>query len=183
MRNYCGVISSNALNYQVILEQSFIEFLTGQGASEKTRNNYRSDLRHFVGWTMLTIISTGLPNPTTHLDFVHLISPDLLHNYKLYMVENTIPTATINRRLSTIRMFFRCCLTHGWITHSPAETLINIRDDHKNNAPLSAILTHWKQDLEKEGASKSTIKNYLTDVRKFLEWIPISDAQIGTSGQ
>lgn len=168
MRNNCGIISSNVLDYQAILEHTFIDFLTAGGASEKTRNNYRSDLRHFIGWTMLTIVSRNYPTPQTHVDFVQLISADLLQNYKLYLLENRIPAATINRRLSTIRMFIRAAIEEGWIVQNPALTLSNVAEPKHDT--IRDILTHWQHDLEAEGASKSTIKNYLTDVRKFLEW-------------
>ena len=170
MRNNCGANLSNALDYQAILESSFIEFLTADGASEKTRNNYRSDLRHFIGWTMLTIVSRGYSAPQTHLEFIKLMTPDLLQNYKLYLLENKIPAATINRRLSTLRIFVRMVMERGWMRNNPILTLVNIADKQKSTNDVEEILLHWKHDLEQEGASKSTIKNYLIDVRKFLEW-------------
>ena len=164
-------MSSNALDYQAILEHAFIDFLTADGASEKTRNNYRSDLRHFMGWTIFTIISRGFPTPQTHLDFIKLINADLLMNYKLYLLDNKIPAATINRRLSAIRMFFRCCLSYGWTANNPTITITNVAGvPHPQENKMQQILAHWRKDLEQDGASKSTIKNYLTDVRKFLEW-------------
>ncbi len=170
MRNYCGGNSSNVLDYQAILEHAFIDFLTADGASEKTRNNYRSDLRHFIGWTMLTIVSRGYPTPQTHIDFVQLITADLLANYKLYLLENRIPTATINRRLSTLRIFIRAAMDFGWLNQNPTLTIGNVAGVQKQDDAMGEILAQWKADLEHEGASKSTIKNYLIDVRKFLEW-------------
>ncbi len=170
MRNNCGGNLSNVPDYQAILEHSFIDFLTAGGASEKTRNNYRSDLRHFVGWTMLTIISRGLPNPQTHVDFVNLLTPELLASYKLYLMDNQIPVATINRRLSTIRIFSKAAMHFGWTNQNPTASLTNLVGVQKTFNSFDEIILHWKQDLEQQGASKSTIKNYLTDVRKFLEW-------------
>jgi len=172
MRNNCGIISSNALDYQAFLEKHFVVFLTEQGASEKTRNNYRSDLRHFLAWITLTIASRRLPMPSSHQELLGSISPDLLQNYKFYLVKNNVSAATINRRLSTIRMFFRCCLSYGWTANNPTVTMSNIVNTiHPQNNPMNQILSHWKKDLEQEGASKSTIKNYVIDVRKFLEFV------------
>lgn len=180
MRDNCGIISSNVLDYQVILEQHFITFLTEQGASKKTRNNYRSDLRHFIGWTMLTMASSGAPSPHTHLEFVSNITPDVLTGYKLYLTENKIPASTINRRLSAIRIFCRSCHVYGWINENPAIALANIATKQTDvHNSLEKMLLHWKADLQQEGASKSTIKNYATDVKLFLRWL---EGQEGKEG-
>lgn len=123
---------------------------------------------------MLTLASSGVPSPHTHLEFVGNITADALNNYKLYLTENKIPASTINRRLSAIRMFFHSCHVYGWIDQNPAITLTNVATKQINadpRDPLEKMLLHWKADLQQEGASKSTIKNYATDVRKFLEWM------------
>jgi len=164
-------MSSNALDYQSFLEQHFVAFLTEQGASEKTRNNYRSDLRHFLAWTTLTIASRRFQRPSSHQELLGSISPDLLQNYKFYLIKNNVPTATINRRLSTIRMFFRCCLSYGWTANNPTVTITNIAHAPHPQDQTKQILAQWKKDLDQQGASKSTIKNYVTDVRKFLEFV------------
>ena len=41
---------SNVLNYQALFDQEFSMFLQEQGASVKTKTNYRMDIRHFFAW-------------------------------------------------------------------------------------------------------------------------------------
>lgn len=175
MRNNCGISLSNVLHYQAILEQSFTDFLTAEHTSEKTRNNYCSDLRHFLGWAVGTITSRHTSIPQSHIAFIQLITTDFVNNYKLYLLSQAAPRSTINRRLSTIRIFFRCCTKEGWINKNPANSISNILSSppHRSNDLFETMLLHWKSDLEREGASKSTIKNYTTDVKQFLEWLEI----------
>lgn len=163
---------SNVPYYLDNIEVSFLEYLKDRGASVKTRKNYRSDARHFLGWFILTLQSKSATLPSSLDQFIRLISPKMIDQYKRYLLDNHIPTSTINRRLSTIRSFFHFCQSQGWITTSPAQNLAAI--PLKKSAEMSnsfTLLESFKQALIVEGASRATVKNYGSDIRQFLNWL------------
>lgn len=164
---------SNVAYYQSILESSFLIFLQKQGASKKTLDNYRTDLKHFTLWAIDTILQAHGAIPPTHYAFLGHISADFLERYKAYLTSRETPSSTTNRRLSTIRMFLCCCLAHGWIQTNPSDDVRNIRTTKKPDAQSGSdnLLSLWSADLVRDGASKSTVKNYTNDVKKFLEWL------------
>lgn len=171
-----NITLSNVPYYQAILEETFLSYLAKQGASERTRKNYRCDMLHFIRWTIMTIQNYQLPPPSSHQELLGYITPEFLSDYRQCLRKNGIPTATINRRLSTIRTFFRCCLSHGWIQKNPAESLSNVLLKVEE-ATTDEMLAQFSQDLAREGASKVTIRNYLSDARKFLFWLERQSAR------
>lgn len=165
------IIASNLASYQAIFENALIDFLKQEGTSEKTLKNYRSDLRHFLSWSVLTIQSNTGHLPQSHLEFTTLITPHLLESYKHFLAENKIPIATINRRLSTMRIFCRACIARGWLSYNPATKLQNLTPVKPPKNEIEEVLRIFRNDLERDGASKVTIKNYASDVKQFLLWL------------
>lgn len=162
---------SNLANYQAFLETEFSEFLNQQGAAAKTRKNYRTDLRHFFSWTILTIQSSQNHLVTSPSDFLFLLTPRFLENYRRFLIVNRISRNTINRRLSTIRAFIRCCLQRGWLKDNPTLMLQNLPGVKSPTNPWQEILELFVADLRRSGASKGTIKNYSSDVKRFFTWL------------
>ncbi|MBI3385624.1 site-specific integrase [Candidatus Gottesmanbacteria bacterium] len=171
---------SNISSYLDVLENGFINFLADRGTSEKTRKNYRSDTRHFLGWAQLTIESNFRRFPTTHIEFLTALTPDVVGEYKKYLLQNRIPASTVNRRLSAIRNFFRFCLAQSWIKKNPTENLTGVSSAHRKYA-MEELLSAFGRDLVAEGASKVTVKNYTNDVQQFLDWMKLPDLTVGVS--
>ena len=165
------IIWSNLANYQDILESSFAQFLVSRGSAVKTQKNYCSDIRHFFSWVTLTIQSQNLDIPQSHQQFLQMITPDILGKYRHFLLVNRIPAATINRRLSTVRLFCEFAKQNGWRNDNPAAILTNVPLEAKPKDELRQLLHHFQSDLAREGASKVTIKNYTSDVNQFLHWI------------
>ncbi len=162
----------NVAYYLDNVEISFTDFLEHQGASVKTRKNYKSDARHFLGWFVLALQSKLGSLPRSHSKFIRLITPRMIEEYKRFLLDNTIPVSTINRRLSTIRSFFHFCQLQGWISSNPTNLLANIPLIKKNiRMDPHNLLDAFRRDLAAEGASKATVKNYVSDVRQFLAWL------------
>jgi site-specific recombinase XerD len=164
-------MSSNVLNYQAILEHTFIDFLLKEGASLSTRNNYRTDVRHFLSWVKITIQKINSQVPDQLDPFFRHTTPELLENYKRSLLTNDIPVATINRRLCAIRMFFRCCHQQGFIDRNPAVTLQNVIPQRSIRDVIDDLVASFRADLAAEGASKVTVRNYCSDVRQFITWL------------
>lgn len=130
------------------LEASFKQFLLTVNPSNKSystnlqRNSvryYLSDLRHFIGWAgSIQITEASIPN----------LSGEKLELYKEYLIDSQLPTATINRRLSTIRKFYSFCLSQGWTDHNPTKNLSNLIIDKK---PENAFLSGYEEYLRSKG--------------------------------
>ena len=172
MENNQHIQSSNVSSYLDLLTTSFTDFLRQQGSSEKTRRNYKSDTRHFFSWFTFTLESTSGLTIQSPDQLVNLVTPNTIENYKQYLVANKVPVSTINRRLSTLRSFFACCLYQGWVSTNPTVTLKSIKTAQSNRKlQPEKLLELFKRDLTLEGASKATVKNYVSDVRQFLDWL------------
>lgn len=165
------IISSNVLNYQGILESPFLDFLKKEGASEKTRNNYRTDLRHFIHWVSITIQTTSTTLPQNHIHFIRNLTPEILTHYRQSLLGHGTPSATINRRLSTLRSFFRFCIAHGWLDRNPIETVRNIKKKHRPDGSIDQMLTAFQSQLTKEGLTDRAIEEQLHEVKAFLQWV------------
>src|SRR5258706_9890984 len=105
-----GIILSNLSDYQDFIERTFLGFLLEQGASEITRKNYRTDLKHFFSWILGIFQDEKNANPQKAKELVVFTTPEKLDSYKRSQILAHVPNATINRRLSAIRMFFKCAL-------------------------------------------------------------------------
>ncbi len=142
------------------LPKQFESYLKEESkVSGKTLRNYRSDLGHFLSWS-------------NHAeDIVPHFTGLLVANYKSYHIENKIPEGTTNRRLSTLRNFGKFLVKSGHLAENPAQLLNNLL-----KAPVKkstgSILGEFEVHLKEEGVSKATLKNYLSDVRQFLAWVP-----------
>lgn len=139
------------------------------GVSGKTLRNYRADLSHFFGWVSLHLKTRGvnIENPD---GVVPHLSAQLVAEYKGYHLENQIPEGTINRRLSTLRNFSRFLLLQGMIGEDPTKIVSNIRHEPEGSEKIDLLVNEFKKHLEKDGVSKITLKNYISDIRHFLSW-------------
>lgn len=154
---------SNVPLYLDFLELEFDQFLLRKGISEKTRRNYKSDIRQFLSWSFFTIQSSMRVLPKTHIEFLSFVTDQTLGNYKIYLLTNRIPAATVNRRLSTIRNFFRFSEEKSFIKKNPAVTLTGISSIN--------LIANFEKDLRRDGASEQTIRLYSRDIKEFFEWM------------
>jgi len=145
-------------------EASFKKFLLAENVSPITLKNYLSDLRHFLGWTVLKLKAQDKKNfeNLSPLEFLNQIDESLLEEYKNYLVVNAIPAKTINRRLSTLRKFFSFCISQGWLKENPAKKIQNLK------LKIDSIISSFALSLEKENLDQKTIKSYLEVVQEFL---------------
>ena len=118
---------SNLADYQAFIERTFLGFLQEQGASEITQKNYRTDIKNFFNWIITTAQNDeSVARTTEQKGLLRQITIELLENYKRSQVLAHVPIATINRRLSTLRIFFRCAISHGWVSEDPTKYLTNL---------------------------------------------------------
>lgn len=154
------------------LPKKFELYLTETlSVSEKTLRNYRADLSHFSGWAILHLKSQGARVE----DFDSLVphfSSQLIAGYKGYHLENGIPESTTNRRLSTLRNLARFLALEGLIQDDPTKIVSNLGKKLADEEKITILIENFKKHLDKEGVSKITLKNYISDIRHFLAWSP-----------
>ena len=157
-------------NMPQTLLSSFRLYLKAQGKKENTIRNYLQDIDHFFSWLSSQIKDSSLqallndPNK-----IAQNITVKNLTAYQQFLEKNKIPPTIINRRLSSLRQLTKFFLSQGWLKEDPIKKLANISIE-KETDKTSQILEKFAKALEEEGKSKTTIRNYLSDVKGFLEW-------------
>jgi site-specific recombinase XerD len=149
----------------------FLVHLTSLGLSGKSHKNYKSDLNHFSAWVILKIRAYGsLAESLT--DAVPFLGSNLAGEYKNYLTKNLTPVRTVNRRLSTLRHLSRYLVLSRIIDSDFMDKIANVSDG-KVGKPKThhAVVNEFRTYLEEEKVSPNTLKNYLSDIRQFLEWI------------
>ncbi|OGG13668.1 hypothetical protein A2875_04025 [Candidatus Gottesmanbacteria bacterium RIFCSPHIGHO2_01_FULL_46_14] len=171
MQKLFGVNESNVPIYQDILKPAFFSFLTAQGASRKTQKNYWSDVAAFISW-FIAATSPSINQQNNHPGLLlQALLPNHINDYLQYQLQQKISTATINRRLSSLRIFFNCALEMTWLSYHPMEGIANIKMGHPDGPSTHiALLKQFEEHLKNQQIGKATIKNYLSDVRQFLRW-------------
>jgi site-specific recombinase XerD len=161
---------SNAFINQSKVEQTFISFLKTQNVSEKTQTNYIGDVRHFFDW--LGQIFKSLANDQDLSTVLKNVTGQTIEDYKNNQIKTNSPTATVNRRLSSVRLFFRWANETGLLPTNPTLQTKNIVSV-SNTPEISpeSLIGLFEKSLRDEGAADVTIKNYVTDVSEFISWL------------
>ena len=79
--------------------------------------NYISDLRYFNGWYISTFHS---------YDIITSVTQNTINEYKSYLVHSMLPVKTVNRRLSSIRSFYRFAVDTKIMTSNPTIGVTNL---------------------------------------------------------
>lgn len=154
------------------LEALFKQYLLAGNNKPVSIKNYLSDFRHFVGWLIFKfkVRSSKFEVEEKPFRIVNQITISLIEEYKSYLIENNIPTKTINRRLSTVRKFCSFCVSQGWMKENPARQISNVKKNPSNSdlTSMSQILESFKNDLLKENLNQPTVKSFLNDIEEFF---------------
>ncbi|MBI2590936.1 MAG: site-specific integrase [Candidatus Blackburnbacteria bacterium] len=137
--------------------------LTKKHVSRKTLRNYRCDLAHFANFALIQTSTNNVEELLPHFN------NRLVKKYKAGQTTEGVQTSTINRRLSTLRNFSQFLLGLGLITSNPTTVIKNAQKPIPEDK-LEKMLAEFRRHLEKQGVSKSTLKNYLSDVNQFFEY-------------
>lgn len=158
------------------LPKTFSTYLKLQGVSPVTCRNYLVDINHFLGWLELKIRGLNLPLFEDETKLISLyFTEEFISEYKRFLLSNSLPFSTVNRRLSTLRTFGRFCLSQAWISENPAKRVPNVtlRQTTNNKQQSEEILEEFKRHLEEEKNSTNTIRNYLSDIKEFFTWAEV----------
>lgn len=142
----------------------FQTYLKDKKLSAVSIKNYVSDLRQFLTWSAKNNFN----------DF----KPTVFSTYKSYLTDQKTPSKTINRYLSSLRKFGEFLKAEKMLMINPAEDLENIKATRTGLVQAKRpvlleedILGRFGEMLKEERLSKATIKNYLSDINQFLEFL------------
>jgi len=150
---------------QSLLVRSFSLYLKAKNVSPATLRNYLADARHFLNWLNLPF--------NDPYKIAQSITEETLKKYQQFLQENNIATSTINRRFSTLRQLGRFFISQGWSKKNPVKKVGNITAEKRNDFPQQ-LMEKFAKSLKDEGKSSTTIRNYLSDLRGYLEWNKIN---------
>lgn len=153
----------------------------GKKPSKATLKNYVSDLKHFLGWSILKVKSQKLEVKSQEIEvrnqklkdsqipeLINLFNQSFIEEYKQYLVSNNIPLNTVNRRLSTLRKFFSFCIDQGWIKENPAKKVKNAVSSIKYQVSSRKIDEFKEYLISKKKIPKEQVSKILQDVKEFL---------------
>lgn len=135
----------------------FKDYLSSQikPSSRSTIKNYASDVRLFIKWV----------EKNYSLDFdPKLVNADTIEHFRRSN-EDRVSPSSLNRYISSIRKFFFFLKDQNHIDVFPFE---KSSPEEKDKDPRH--LNKFKNHLYSGGSSGITIKNYLIDIRQFLDW-------------
>jgi len=124
-------------------------------SSKSTVKNYTSDLKFFINWSKKNYFFDFNPK---------LINADIIENFKRSNTDR-VSASSLDRYMSSIRKFFLFLKEQGYIDVSPFE---KFTPEEKDKDPWH--LNKFKNHLYSGGSSSVTMKNYLIDIRQFLDW-------------
>ncbi len=151
--------------------RSFLSDLKLSGLSQNSIRFYKSDISSFTLWLKLKIRKTGIL-ADDFKDLLPFIKSSFGESYKNDLISKSTPDVTINRKLSVLRRFSDFLYSKEFLSFDFAKNLQNISvAAPKKTVNFYAIIEDFKKHLEENKASKNTIKNYLADIRHFLNWI------------
>ena len=149
----------------------FFNYLSKSGVSDRSFKYYRSDISHFSSWMILKIRTWGTFADSL-LEIIPFINSSLVAEYRDFLTKNDISPKTINRRLSSLRHLSHFLILSQISDSDFMEGISNVSlSISKKNFLLHPLLPQFQKELEDQKVSKNTIKNYLSDIRHFLNWI------------
>ncbi len=141
-----------------VLKGSWISKRTDPiGISPSSIKNYVSDINHF-----LNFVAHSIQEPIVQP--IH-ITPTAIKAYSA-AAANQLSPSSLNRHLSSLRYFGKFLVAARLLETDPAQNLTNPAFD----PTLAQIITRYEKFLTTESLSKSTIKNYVSDLKKYLLW-------------
>src|SRR5581483_9486741 len=138
----------------------FRNYLLGksQNSSSSTVKNYVADVNHFQKWYQETYKTSFTPEKITTKD---------VDNFMSFLGDMKYSGATIDRHKSSLRNFFQFLTTQSLIPQNPFTTV------PQSNTVSNDFygLKDFKNFLYSQGRGQNTIKNYVSDLQHFLDWI------------
>jgi site-specific recombinase XerD len=135
-----------------------------------TIKNYLSDLRYFLAWlsSHRAVSSNNLNTNNSNENLLLFCTKNNVIEYRNYLLANNIPRKSINRRLSTLRLFFKICCDENLINLNPIIDIPNVI--YELNKPDYFFLIN--EYISKNVNSESLTDKYVSDdLEEFIHLI------------
>ncbi len=139
------------------LLKNFQFYLKQKNLTDKSIKNYISDIRRFFEWTAKNNLNQ--------------LTQNTFSQYRDWLINQKTNTKSINRYLSSIRMFGLFLQEKQLAPINPTSAIENVKDYDKKLGNIGKILREFQNSLVKEKLSQATIRNYISDVKQFLEYL------------
>jgi len=160
-----SIILSNVFDYQALLDTEFSTYLIKQNASEVTRKNYLMDIRNFFKWLNTCITNGSIALQENAEKPLARITNEIIETFKRSLITSQTPVATINRRLSALRMFFQFAVIEHKITENP---MMLVRNIPRTEAPNET--NSLDEALDAYAKQKNTKQADIDDIKTFFSW-------------
>ena len=153
----------SSLSEQIQLFLKYLQF--EKRYSAHTLQAYGKDLEQFAQFL----------SSTYEVDRIRLISHTYIRAWMVNLVNNRIVPRSINRKLSSLKSFFKFCMKRGFINHNPIAKVIRPKTGKKlpnivNQQAMAQLLEQLDKEDEQiyEPARDKTIIEllYLTGIRR-----------------
>jgi len=132
--------------------KNFQTFLVSKNYSSSTIRNYLSDVGNYFEF---------VENCELKIENSNLFSSDVVSFYLQTIQKNP----AYSRYLSSLSKFFQFAQDQDLTKTNPLKAALR---DKKPG--LDEIINQYSDFLNKKNFSQSTIKNYLNDIRQFVDW-------------
>lgn len=108
----------------------FITYLKNRNLSERTLQEYSSDIKHFISWYEYHYMDSS--NQVVIFPFAQINKPELESYIETMLKIGELKPSTINRRISTLKLFFDWAYHTSYSKRNPAKHIKLIKLE-KNN--------------------------------------------------
>ena len=149
--------------------ENFFDHLFSTGLSKNSHKNYKSDVNHFFAWFTKRTKTWGVILESLR-EAIPFLSSEVATEYKKHLKSSGSPKKTINRRLSSLRHLGRYFLDTQILDFDFMEGVTNTSLT-KQVRTRHILASKFEEHLISEKVKKNTLKNYISDVKQFLDWL------------
>ncbi len=139
------VTSQRILVDNDLIYNPFKSWLKNKNYSSSTIRNYLSDINQFLNFTSNQDIFSS-------------------ETVSLYL-KNISKDSNYSRYLSSLSKFFQFAQDQKLINNNPLKTALKAKKPSTDE-----IINQYSEYLKKKQFSQSTVKNYLNDIKQFIDW-------------
>lgn len=150
------LIASNQ-NDLIEIYKNFSSWLNSKSYQSSTIRNYLSDINAYFNF----VKNLSLKISTIYDLSSTIYSPDSISAY----LETIKSDSNYSRYLSSLSKFFQYTLDQNLITIDPLKQVRKVK-----KPTIDDVLSDYQSFLTKKHFSTSTIRNYLNDLRQFIDW-------------
>lgn len=134
------------------MTEGFSHWLSAKSYSSSTIRNYLSDINAYINY---------FRNSNLEIRNLGIFSSDVVSSYLQTIQKNP----AYSRYLSSLSKFFQYALDQNLIKIDPLKQAQKVK-----KPSIDDIVANYQSFLTKKNFSTSTIRNYLNDLRQFIDW-------------